>query len=400
MWFLFSVIVVILIAAAITIPMIILNKKSKTNVSTTIITTTATPDIPTMNIAATDITTNTGKTTTETKRMYILHLILFSWNEIKHSYIFSFIVVPLYNLNITASTKWEKNGITIAGGNGNGNQLNQLFDPCSIYIYDDETIYIVDRGNNRIIEWKRDAIDGKVVAGGNGQGQANNQLYHPFDVIIDKKTDSLIICDSYNNRLVRWPRQNGVVRTVLIKTTCYGLAMDDKEYLYIADHKNHVVKRWRMGDANVTIVAGGNGIGGRNNQLYHPTYIFVDQNYSIYIVDYQNDRVMTWEQDAKESILVAHESNEGNEQIKLEGPFGVIVDHLGHIYIVENSYENRITRWLKGTSNASIILGTGEYGNEPYQFNCANHLSFDGEGNIYVADTDNNQVQKFNINSY
>ena len=50
-------------------------------------------------------------------------------------------------------------------------------------------------GNHRIVKWKCDAKNGEVVAGGNGKGNRMDQLNEPTDVIVDKKNNSLIICD-------------------------------------------------------------------------------------------------------------------------------------------------------------------------------------------------------------
>ncbi|CAF4059943.1 unnamed protein product, partial [Rotaria sp. Silwood1] len=60
-----------------------------------------------------------------------------------------------------------------------------------------------------------------------------NQLNEPSDVIIDRSTDTLLICDSGNERVMRWPRR-GRIRgdIVLYGTACYGLAMDDRGFLY------------------------------------------------------------------------------------------------------------------------------------------------------------------------
>ena len=76
---------------------------------------------------------------------------------------------------------------------------NRLSLPRGIFIDDEQTIYIADCWNHRILEWKYDATDSQIVAGGNGRGQGNNQLYHPTDVIINKKNDLLIISDCGNN---------------------------------------------------------------------------------------------------------------------------------------------------------------------------------------------------------
>ncbi|CAF4518762.1 unnamed protein product, partial [Rotaria magnacalcarata] len=78
------------------------------------------------------------------------------------------------------------------------------------------------------MQWKNgDTTNGQVVAGGNGAGSGLNQLSLPTDVLIDKDTDSLIICDGGNQRVVRWSRRSGTTQgEVLVNNiACYGLAM-------------------------------------------------------------------------------------------------------------------------------------------------------------------------------
>ncbi|CAF5084776.1 unnamed protein product, partial [Rotaria sp. Silwood1] len=140
------------------------------------------------------------------------------------------------SIDIHPNAKWSQNGITVAGGNGCGRETNQLYYPYGLYIDDDQTIYVADYYNRRIVEWKSGATNGKVVAGGNGA----HQLNCPADVIIDKESDSLIISDCGNNRVVRWPRRNGTRgETIISNIACIGLTMDDNGYLYVVDDENH-----------------------------------------------------------------------------------------------------------------------------------------------------------------
>ena len=89
---------------------------------------------------------------------------------------FCSIVALLFIPYIDGSAKWIQNGVTVAGGNGQGSGLNQLTSPHGIYVDDDQTIYIADLGNHRIMTWKHDATAGEIVAGGNGRGDGMNQL--------------------------------------------------------------------------------------------------------------------------------------------------------------------------------------------------------------------------------
>jgi sugar lactone lactonase YvrE len=186
-----------------------------------------------------------------------------------------------------------QNGMTVAGGNGRGDGLNQFHCPWGLYVDSDQTIYIADCMNNRVVQWKYGATNGQVVAGGYGKENQTNQLSGPKDVLVDKRNGCLIICDTGNERLVRWSRRNKTHgETIISNIKCYGLKMDNEGYLYVSDYGKHEVRRWRVGDSNGTVVAGGNGQGNNLKQLNCPTYIFLDQDHSVYVSDPKNHRVM------------------------------------------------------------------------------------------------------------
>ena len=81
----------------------------------------------------------------------------------------------------------------------------------------------------------------------------------------------------------------------------------------MSDWKKNEVRRWKIGETNGTMVAGGNGQGNHLDQLNCPAYIFVDNHYSIYISDFDNNRVMKWMKGAKEGIIVAGGNGQGNQ---------------------------------------------------------------------------------------
>ncbi|CAF0715462.1 unnamed protein product [Adineta steineri] len=303
----------------------------------------------------------------------------------------------LPNLDIDA--KWIQHGITVAGLGGQGSRNNQLYSPYSVYIDEDETMYIADYNNNRIVAWKRGASNGEIVAGGNGPGNQDNQLNTPTSVIVDKLNDCLIISDYSNQRVIRWPRQNGTRgQTIIPNITCYGLTMNNEEHLYVCDYGKHEVRRWEMGDTNGILVAGGNGQGNRLDQLNQPWSIFVDEENSLYISDSGNHRVMKWVEDAKEGIIVAGGQGLGNRLTQVSYPRGVVVDLLGNIYVADQC-NSRVMRWPKHAIQGSIIVGDIKQGAEANQLNSPLDLSFDRQGNLYVVDSSNHRVQKFNVDS-
>ncbi|CAF4232431.1 unnamed protein product [Rotaria sordida] len=240
--------------------------------------------------------------------------------------------------------------------------------------------------------------NGQVVAGGNGEGNGLDQLNCPTDVLIDKETDSLIICDRENRRVVRWScRSDTTQGEILIDNIrCWGLAMDDQRYLYISDYGKHEVRRYQIGDKNGTLAAGGNGKGASLNQLNEPRYIFVDQQQTVYVSDRGNHRVMKWNKDAKEGIVVAGGQGYGNALTQLSNPYGLFVDTLGTIYVAD-SVNDRVMRWPKGAKQGTVIVGGNGEGEGANQFTCPWGLSFDRHGSLYIADNENNRVQRFSI---
>ncbi|CAF1248259.1 unnamed protein product [Rotaria sordida] len=243
--------------------------------------------------------------------------------------------------------------------------------------------------------------NGQVVAGDHGQGNRLDQLNYPTDVLIDKETDSLIICDYANRRVVRWSRRSGTTQGEILidNISCRGLAMDDQRYLYISDTDKDEVRRYQIGDKNGTLVAGGNGQGAGLNQLNWPTYIFVDQQQTVYVSDCYNHRVMKWNKGAKEGIVVAGGQGQGNALTQFSHPQGLFVDTLGTIYVTDLKNQ-RVMRWPKGAKQGTVIVGGNGEGNGKNQFNGPWGLSFDRHGNLYVVDggfLGNDRVQRFSI---
>ncbi|CAF1373239.1 unnamed protein product [Rotaria sordida] len=311
------------------------------------------------------------------------------------------IVHPLRgsSIDIHPNARWQQNGITVAGGNGPGNGINQFINPNGLYVDDDQTVYVADRVNHRIMEWKWGATSGQVVAGGNDEGSGTHQLNSPLDVIVDKETDSLVICDSANERVVRWPRRNGTSgETIISNSDCWSLTMDENGYLYVVNSEKAEVRRYRRGESQGIVVAGGNGFGDDLNQLSFPQYVFVDRNHSIYVSEYHNHRVVKWMEGAKQGIVVAGGQGVGDGLTQLSYPQGVVADQLGTVYVADRGSAS-IKRWPKGATQGSVIVGGNGSGEQSNQLSLPKGLSFDRHGNLYVVDLGNSRVQKFNIES-
>ncbi|CAF1206350.1 unnamed protein product, partial [Adineta steineri] len=241
-WIIFLSICVVLITVVVTIT-ILSNKTEKEKTSTTEITTSTISTSTTITITTKKVTTTSSSSTTTTTSEQL---------------------PP--SVTINSNTKWKEDAITVAGGNGRGNELNQLNAPLGIHVDSDNySIYIADTNNHRIVRWKFGADKGEIIAGGTRPGRELYQLNYPKDVILDKENKHIIICDHANLRVVRWCLQSSQNPQVLInRIVCYGLAMDNHNDLYISDWGRHQVRRWRQEDSEGTVIA---GVNEEENQL-------------------------------------------------------------------------------------------------------------------------------------
>ena len=86
-----------------------------------------------------------------------------------------------------------------------GNSSNQLTSPYGIALHStSNTLYIADSGNHRIMSYTLGTNSGTLAFGFNGEGNNNAQLYVPVGLHFDILTNSLVIGNSFANKIVRY----------------------------------------------------------------------------------------------------------------------------------------------------------------------------------------------------
>jgi len=153
----------------------------------------------------------------------------------------------------------EAEGTVVAGGHGKGNNLNQFDYPSFLFIDREETVYVSDRDNHRVMKWLKGAKEGIIVAGGYGQGNSSKQLSGPLGLIVNEVGD-----------------------------------------IYVADCINHRIMCWPFGSKEGQLVVGGNGKGNGSNQFRYPTGLSFDVENNLYVVDSLNHRVQRFSVDKNE----------------------------------------------------------------------------------------------------
>lgn len=280
----------------------------------------------------------------------------------------------------------NENTNTVAGGYGQGNEMNQLNYPYGLFVdKDQQRIFIADCGNHRIIQWNIGENQGIILFGQSGQGNQLNQLSAPTDLCFDKQTNYLFICDRGNRRILKYSLTNQTNQAELFieNISCWGISIDNERSIYVSETDKHQIFKYKLDETNGSIVAGGHGRGSRLHQLDHPTYIFVDEQQSIFISDTKNNRVIKWIKDAKEGILVAKCF-----------PRGLYVDSSENLYVADYS-KHRLIKFNK-QSNEPIPISIGdEQSNDFNQVYFPWAICSDEQQYLYVTDHFNHRIQRF-----
>ncbi|CAF1150603.1 unnamed protein product [Adineta steineri] len=301
-------------------------------------------------------------------------------------------------------------GSTIAGIAGVSGSTNNTFNrPCGIARDSSTgTLYIADTFNHRIMQYLLNASSGTVVAGGNGAGSGITQLYYPYGFAFDASSNSLLIANAQTNNIIRWvlgasswtlvigspTGLSGNTSTLLNQPI--GITLDPLGNIYVADSGNHRIQFFVAGQSNGTTIAGVTGSG--ITQLYYPYgFAFDASSNSLLIANAQTNNIIRWVLGASSWTLVIGSPTglSGSTSTLLNQPIGITLDPLGNIYVADSG-NHRIQFFVAGQSNGTTIAGvTGSPGISQNQLNSPYWVIVDNQLNLYVSDHNNNRVQFF-----
>ena len=344
---------------------------------------------------------------------------------------------------------------TVAGGyNGeygyaDGPGDEALFDdPWGIAVDAEGNLYVADAYNHRI---RKVTLPDRMVSrfAGNPQTDSNggfvgefaagtrmNMRFHtPADVAIDA-TGALYVADS-GNHCIRWI-DIGLGETGTVAGSCttpgsndnnngtaayfrepQGIALDAAGNLYVADTGNHCIRKieWRA-LRPVTTLAGSCGMDtagfadnkGTVAQLSSPESLTIDTLGNLYVADTGNQRIRRISPEGEVTTLAGSGAKgflDGpGEFAQFCQPNGILKDNrTGNLYVADG--ENHRIRMLTSEGLVVTLAGSGGACGEGggtqngigtiARFNRPRGITIDSEGNLYVADIDNDRIRKITL---
>jgi sugar lactone lactonase YvrE len=319
--------------------------------------------------------------------------------------------------------------VTTFAGNGNAGYADgagpgALFNsPQGITIDKNNNIYVSDSFNNYVREITPAGVSSTIA--GNGSlgyidGNATTaEFYSPHGIVTDGQGN--IYVSDFGNNLIRKITPAGVVSTYAgngtagyrngVTTSNYvksttdtvaefnnpqGLAIDGQGNIYVADRGNNVIRKISTTGRVITIAgtrtAGYVDATGETASFSSPTGVAVDANGNVYVSDQANSAIRK----ITTAEVVTTIAGGTKQASLLNYPSAITIDKQGNLYITDES--GRILEYttsnvlyiLAGTANVSgFVNGAGTVA----LFNNPQGIAIDSNGNIYVADKNNNCIR-------
>jgi DNA-binding beta-propeller fold protein YncE len=267
------------------------------------------------------------------------------------------------------------------------------------------SLFVVDNGNNRV--QKFDNAGNFIILWGNF-GSANSNFHNPTGIACDGKGDVWVV-DTNNHRVQKF---DGKLGGYLMKfgsrgngegqfNSPWGIAVDRvRGYVYVVDSANFRVQKF---DMNGEFIMSWGSFGNGDGQFYFPRGVAVDQTDGfVYVVDMGNHRIQKF--DTSTNVLpqllakwggsaeAGHASSPlAQEAGQLRSPWGITVDGAGDVYVSDTG-NHRIEKFDK---EGNFITQWGGFGNGKGQFNFPYGIAVDARGSVFVVDSGNTRVEQF-----
>ena len=345
--------------------------------------------------------------------------------------------------------KFESNGdFDIEFGSDNSGDDDYLGSPSAIAVHkDSDYVYVADSTTDSISVFDKNG-NFKFSFDDDDSG---NEFDKPSGMVIDNKDDRLYVADTGNHQIRIFELTDGDncpsgTDEVVNDEVCFvadfgssgssdgrfdepaGVAFDeDESILYVADTENNRIQSFEMVSGStcpsgtdkiitgVCFIEEFGSSGSSDGKFNSPEGLAFDENNDLlYVADTENNRIQMISTigGSSDSISFSEEfGSTGSSDDEFDMPTDLAIDDSDNLYIVDS--ENNRIKIYDLTSGDNCPSGTDEViddevcfddtfgvsGSSDGRFDIPTDLAVDPDtGDIYVVDSDNNRVQKFESN--
>jgi hypothetical protein len=329
----------------------------------------------------------------------------------------------------------------VSGATDGTNSAARFANPVGVAVDTNGSLYVGEWDNYTIrkitlvgTNWVVSTIAGLAENPGSADGtNSTAQFRHPSGVAVDTSSN-VYVMDYFNHTI----RKITPVGTNWVTTTIAGLAenpgsadgtnsdarfywpcgaaVDTNGNVYVTDMAYYNIRKITPMGTNwvTTTIAGLAGSAGSADgtnsdaRFYYPSGVAVDSVGNLYVAGQGNDTIRkitpvgtNWVTTTIAGLTGNAGSADGtNSDARFSSPTGVAVDSSGNVYVTDqdNSTIRKVTpvgtNWVVSTiGGLAENSGSADGISSQARFHYPNGVAVDTNGNLYVADADNNTIR-------
>jgi DNA-binding beta-propeller fold protein YncE len=273
-----------------------------------------------------------------------------------------------------------------------GSGAGELEEPSGIAISGGE-LYVSDYNLGRVEEF---SPSGEYLAQISSKGSGEGQLGEPMGIAANPTSGDLYVSNisnvlefspsgKYLATFGEWGAGKGQFNEAI------GLTVNATGELYVADEKNDRVDEWlppEAGGAHLVYSTQFGSYGWGEGQFDYSVAPAVDGHGDVWVADGGGSRI---EKFTPQGTFLASYGSYGTGNGQFGQPHGLAINQsTGDVY-VSDCEEDRIEEL---SSTGEFVRSFGSEGSEHGQLKCPGGLAIDSSGDVWVADTGNDRIQR------
>lgn len=224
------------------------------------------------------------------------------------------------------------------------------------------------------------------------QGNSSMQFFYPHGLATDPTTGTVYVSDT-GNRLIKKYLPSGTWQGTFGPILgARGIAVRNDGNLVFGDEDPGTTRMVEMDSTNGNVLRTWGSFGSGDGQFNFPVGTAASRTSSrVYVLDYHNQRVQAFDLLGGAWSFAFKWGGAGSADGQFNNPEGICTDAAGNVYVADSA-NNRVQKFTAAGSHLKTI---GSAGSGLGQLNGPNGVTVDDQGCLYVAEFWNDRIQKF-----